>query len=401
MILYERLTNKKNYDSNIRDAETRTLKWFLVLFYIISIAFDFIYTFISKNSSPLEYKPDSFIYWIYLLMFALLPVAHYAIKKQKSYYIKYIYFLTYTFITLINDVVTYIDHPSKYPGGSAVEIFWLLLSAIFVSKPFVIVVSSGIILKYIIVGLIFNPPNLAIGIILAVTLSVFSFILLSRFQSYVNAIKTSYDQQLTGLVKGVIATLELKDPYTRGHSERVAGYALELAKATGKYKEDQLKDFGFACLLHDIGKIHIPDQILMKPSKLTSEEYEIIKSHTTVGAEAVSKVVGLNSSIDVIRFHHERWDGKGYPDQLKGEDIPFLARIAAVADAFDAMTSNRSYRNALSVEEAYNRILEGKGAQFDPELVDLFQQVYPAWKDLHDRSVYEMDKKMVSSQTIY
>ncbi|MEH7417838.1 HD-GYP domain-containing protein [Neobacillus drentensis] len=388
-------------DPNLRNAETRTLKWFLVLFYIISIAFDIIYSAISKNGLHIKNTPINLIYLIYLLMFALLPVARYAIKKQKSYYIKYIYFLTYTFLTLISDVVTYGGHPEKYPGGSAVEIFWLLLSAIFVSKPFVIVVSGGIILKYIIVGLIFSPPNLVIGLILAVTLSVFSFILLSRFQSYVNAIKTSYDQQLTGLVKGVIATLELKDPYTRGHSERVAGYALELAKATQNYKEKELKDFEFACLLHDIGKIHIPDQILMKPTRLTNQEYEIIKSHTNVGADAVSKVVGLNSSIDVIRSHHERWDGNGYPDQLKGEEIPFLARVAAIADAFDAMTSNRSYRNALSVDEAYKRILDGKGTQFDPKLVELFKQVYPTWTEIHEKSVNEISKKDISNLVIF
>jgi putative nucleotidyltransferase with HDIG domain len=402
MILYERFsTEKKNFDPNLRNAETRTLKWFLILFYIISMAYDVIYSFISRNHTKLNDGLDSQIYWINLLMFALLPVAHYINKKQKSHYIKYIYFLSYTFISLINDLVTYAGNTDKYPGGSAVEIFWLLLSAIFVSKPFVIVVSVGIILKYMIVGLVINPPNVVIGIILAITLSIFSFILLSRFQSYVNAIKTSYDQQLTGLVKGVIATLELKDPYTRGHSERVAGYALELAKATGKYKEEQLKDFEFACLLHDIGKIHIPDQILMKPTRLNNEEYEIIKSHTNVGADAVSKVVGLNSSIDVIRSHHERWDGKGYPDQLKGENIPFLARVAAIADAFDAMTSNRSYRNALSVDEAYKRILEGKGTQFDPELVEIFKQVFPIWKELHDKPINEIIEKDSSIQAIY
>jgi len=395
------MKKQSKIDPNLRNAETRTLKWFLVLFYIISFAFDIIYSFISRRNTELEGGLGSLIYWLYLLTIALLPVAHYLNKKQKTHYIKYFYFLTYTIISLINDLVTYTGNPSQYPGGSAVEIFWLLLSAIFVSKPFVIVVSCGIILKYMIVGLIINPPNVVIGIILAVTLSVFSFILLSRFQSYVNAIKSSYNQQLTGLVKGVIATLELKDPYTRGHSERVASYALELAKATGRYKEVQLKDFEFACLLHDIGKIHIPDQILMKPSRLTDQEYEIIKSHTNVGADAVSKVVGLNSSIDVIRSHHERWDGNGYPDQLKGEEIPFLARVAAIADAFDAMTSNRSYRNALSVDEAYKRILEGKNTQFDPELVELFKQVYPTWRELHDRSVNTFDDKNYSNLEIY
>lgn len=376
---------KQVLDSNVRNEETRTLKWFLILFYIISISFDIIYKFISSYIPQLnDNTPDKLIYWIYLFMFALLPVAHYFTKKHKSYVIKYIYFISYTTLTFLNDVVTFIGKPDLYRGGNAVEIFWILLSPIFVSKPFVIVVSLGIILKYIIVGLIIKSPVVLLGIVLVSTLSVFSFILLSRFQSYVNAIKISYDQQLTGIVKGVIATLELKDPYTRGHSERVASYALELAKVCGKFTEEELKSFNFACLLHDIGKIHIPDQILMKPSRLTNEEFEIIKSHTTVGEEAVSKVAGFSNRIEVIRSHHERWDGKGYPDQLKGEEIPYLARVAAIADAFDAMTSNRSYRAALSVEEAYKRILEGKGTQFDPELVSFFQKAFPVWEKIHD-----------------
>jgi putative nucleotidyltransferase with HDIG domain len=380
---------KQIIDPNIINEETRTLKWFLILFYIIAISVDIVFNLISSFIPKLEHdSPGKLIYWVYILMFALIPVAHFLIKKQKSHYIKFIYFLTYTCLIFLNDVVTYIGKPNEYLGGSAVEVFWILLCPIFVSKPFVIVVSAGIILKYIVIGLIIKSPSVLLGIVLVVILSIFSFILLSRFQAYVNAIKTSYDQQLTGIVKGVIATLELKDPYTRGHSERVASYALELAKITGKYTENELNAFNFACLLHDIGKIHIPDQILMKPSRLTKDEYEIIKSHTTVGAEAVSKVVGLNSSsIEVIRSHHERWDGIGYPDQLKGEGIPYLARIAAIADAFDAMTSNRSYRNALSVDEAYKHILEGKGTQFDPELVDLFQLIYPKWKELHDQYV--------------
>ena len=130
-------------------------------------------------------------------------------------------------------------------------------------------------------------------IILVIILSVMSFFLLVRFQGYVRAISNSYDNQLEGIVKGVIATLELKDPYTRGHSERVAKYALILANEIGKLSNDEQKSFYYACLLHDIGKVNIPDQILMKPGRLTSEEFEIIKTHPVVGAEAVKNVDGI------------------------------------------------------------------------------------------------------------
>jgi len=378
---------KQLVDPNIRNEESRTLKWFLILFYIISISFDIIYKAIARYIPELKNDtPDRFLFWVYLFMFALIPAAIYLNKKQKQHLIKYIYFISYTTLTFLNDIFTFYGIPNDYQSGNAVEIYWLLLSPIFVSTRFVKVVSIGLIIKYVAVGLIIKAPIVLLGIVLVAILSIFSFILLYRFKSYVKAVKTSYDQQLIGIVKGVIATLELKDPYTRGHSERVASYALVLAKETGKFRDEELKSFNYACLLHDIGKIHIPDQILMKPTSLTKEEYEIIKSHTNVGAEAVSKVVGLDNSIEVIRSHHERWDGRGYPDQLKGEEIPYLARIAAIADAFDAMTSTRSYRSALTIDEAYKRILEGKGNQFDPDLVKEFQKVFPKWSKIHNTS---------------
>jgi putative nucleotidyltransferase with HDIG domain len=393
---------KQKIDPNLRNEESRTVKWFLVLFYIIYIAFDLGYTIISKFVPKLEIdSPDTLGNLIYLVMFLLIPLSFYLYKRQKYHQIKYIYFISYTFITFLNDIVSFLGKPELYKSGNAVEIFWLLLCPIFVSIPFFRVVTIGLLLKYIAVGLIIQTPFALISILLLAILSVFSFILLNRFLSYVNVIKSSYDQQIIGIVKGVIATLELKDPYTRGHSERVANYAIELARESGKFTNDELKAFNYACLLHDIGKIHIPDQILMKPTSLTKEEYEIIKSHTTVGAEAVSKVVVLQDSLAVIRSHHERWDGNGYPDQLKGEEIPFLARVTAVADAFDAMTSTRSYRSALTIDEAYERILEGKGTQFDPDLVIAFQRVYPSWEKIHSTTNVNRDiPSIISNKAI-
>ncbi|WP_223589606.1 HD-GYP domain-containing protein [Neobacillus bataviensis] len=391
----------KIIDPNIRNEEGRTIKWFIVLFYIISIAYDLFYKIISIYNPKLNSDtPDVLGYWIYLFMFALIPVALYLYKHQKQHQIKYIYFISYTTLTFINDIISFFGKDVEYKSGNAVEILWLLLSPIFVSNTFFKVVSIGLLLKYILAGLILKSPDVLSALLLLAVLWIFSFIILNRFQSYVKAIKTSYDQQLVGIVKGVIATLELKDPYTRGHSERVASYALELAKMSGEFSTDELKDFNYACLLHDIGKIHIPDQILMKSGKLSSEEYETIKSHTVVGAEAVSKVVRFQNNIEVIRSHHERWDGKGYPDQLKGEEIPYLARIAAIADAFDAMTSTRSYRAALPVEEAYKRILEGKGTQFDPNLVEKFKLIYPSWIAIHDSSNKKIEQNYESLNAI-
>jgi HD-GYP domain-containing protein (c-di-GMP phosphodiesterase class II) len=183
---------------------------------------------------------------------------------------------------------------------------------------------------------------------------------------------------MEGIVKGIVATLELKDPYTRGHSERVAHFSLEIAKRLNRFSEEEIKSYYYACLLHDVGKVSIPDHILTKPSSLTDNEFEIIKTHPVVGVNAIKHIEGLQDSVSVILHHHERWDGRGYPDKLAGEEIPLMARITAVADAFDAMTTKRSYRDALSLEEAYDRIVQGKGTQFDPLIVEVFQEAFPS-----------------------
>ncbi|WP_043931269.1 HD-GYP domain-containing protein [Bacillus sp. EB01] len=376
---------QKLINRSLVHEEQKTVTWFISLCLIISLSFDLFSDFIAPMVTP-SYATDSVDllgYWIYIILFGLVPVAFILIKRNKPFVIKYLYFFSYVFLTLVNDVIIFFDRPNDFKSGNAVEIFWLLLAPIFVNSRFFFAILGGLITKYLLLGLILKTTNVLFAILMVVIIGGFCYIILNRFQSYVNAVKFSYDSQIVGMVKGVIATLELKDPYTRGHSERVASYALLMAKKIGKQSKDELRSFHYACLLHDIGKVHIPDQILMKPTSLTKEEYEIIKSHPVVGEQAIATVEGLSSSIAVIRSHHERWDGKGYPDQLKGEEIPYLARIAAIADAFDAMTSSRSYRSALSVEEAYDRILNGKGTQFDPNLVEVFESIYPEWIEIH------------------
>ncbi|WP_339212380.1 HD-GYP domain-containing protein [Solibacillus sp. FSL W8-0372] len=292
---------------------------------------------------------------------------------------KYILFLGYFSTNLFSDILYFKDSSLVYTSGNLVEIIIILFSPIFVTKKFTYFVSFGLIIKYVLVGIFIQEPVVVFPIIITIVISIIAFVLLHRILNYIKALKYSYDEQLEGIVKGVIATLELKDPYTRGHSERVAAYAMSLAEATKKYKASELNYFYYACLLHDIGKVNIPDAILTKPGSLTDEEFDIIKKHPVVGAEAIRDVEGIADNIGVIYHHHERWDGKGYPDGLAGENIPFLARVTAVADAFDAMTSSRSYRPALQFDVAYQRILDGQGNQFDPQLIELFKQIYPEW----------------------
>jgi len=388
--------------SSLNHEEIRAINWFLALFYGISIAYDFFYYYIYKKFI-LHIEPGlpgAFGYWYYMFLFALIPITHYLKKHDKTPSIKYIFIISFVLLSILNDGVTYWGNSLEYASGNVVEVFLILFSPIFVNTRFFLVVFNGMLFKYLFIGVFLGTTEVIFPLILVLVLSGIAYVILKRFKGYVGAIKTSYDRQLEGIVKGVIATIELKDPYTKGHSERVAEYAYMLANATGEYSKEELNSFYYACLLHDIGKVNIPDHILMKAGKLTKEEYEIIKTHPEVGAKAIMKVDGIGDNIDIIKSHHERWDGKGYPEQLSGKEIPYLARLVSIADAFDAMTSSRSYRSALPVDEAYNRILSGSGTQFDPQLVELFKEIFSTWVEFHDKSQRSIDIPAKSLQDI-
>ncbi|MDN4608773.1 HD-GYP domain-containing protein [Sporosarcina highlanderae] len=371
-------------NTSLLHEEKRSTVLFMSLFYIVFFLYDIFY----YNLFPLlpwmaDAVPDTIWYFLsfskHLIIICLIPISIYLFKKGNPGKVKYIVVITYLVTNLVTDIYYYFGKEISYSSGNLVELVIILFSPVFISKRFFHLVTWGLILKYILVGVFIQDPIILFPATIVMILASISYILLSRILNYVKALKNTYDEQLAGMVKGVIATLELKDPYTRGHSERVAEYAMSLAKATGKVNESELNSFYYACLLHDIGKVNIPDTILAKHGKLTDEEYEVIKTHPVVGAKAIEDVEGIADHIAVVYHHHERWDGKGYPAGLVGEETPFVARITAVADAFDAMTSTRSYRPALPYEEAYKRILDGKGSQFDPELVEVFKQVFPDW----------------------
>lgn len=171
------------------------------------------------------------------------------------------------------------------------------------------------------------------------------------------------------IMETLAGTIDAKDKYTKGHSSRVAEYALKIAEKLGKSEKEQ-QDIYYLGLLHDIGKIGIPDGIINKTSRLTDDEYEVIKTHPAIGAEILENISELPELAFGARWHHERYDGRGYPDHLKGEEIPEMARIIGVADAYDAMTSNRSYRSVLPQSVVRGEIEKGKGTQFDPLFAD-------------------------------
>lgn len=176
------------------------------------------------------------------------------------------------------------------------------------------------------------------------------------------------------MVQTLANTIDAKDSYTNGHSTRVAKYSVMLAERMG-YSGDKLEQLQYAALLHDIGKIGIPREIINKPSRLTDEEYEIIKTHPAIGGNILREISEIPDIAIGARWHHERYDGKGYPDKLKGDEIPEIARIIGVADAYDAMTSKRSYRDVLPQEVVLGEIEKGKDSQFDPQIAELMMEL--------------------------
>jgi putative nucleotidyltransferase with HDIG domain len=171
------------------------------------------------------------------------------------------------------------------------------------------------------------------------------------------------------MVEGMADTVDLRDPYTGGHSRRVTELTGAILRECGLVGPE-VSLIVTAARAHDIGKIGIPDHILKKEGPLTAEERTTMEAHATWGADLLQRYPGFARGVDIVRHHHERWDGEGYPHKLKGTDIPFGARVLAVADSYDAMTSDRPYRRALTPDKAASILLNGRGKQWDPALVD-------------------------------
>ncbi len=186
------------------------------------------------------------------------------------------------------------------------------------------------------------------------------------------------EEAMLAVLEAAVRLLEAKDPYTAHHSERVAAIASEIGREM-ELPPALLESLEAGARLHDVGKVAIPDTLLRKEGGLSPEEWAVMREHPVAGAKALAPIASLlgKEAVAIARHHHERWDGGGYPDGLRGEEIPLLARIVAVADAYEAMTSDRPYRKALSPEEAARRIGEGAGEQFDPEVVEAFLR---AWR---------------------
>ena len=213
---------------------------------------------------------------------------------------------------------------------------------------------------------------------------------IKRINAELEETNEKLEQAYLDSVETLRYTVEAKDPYTRGHSDRVSEISVLIGKKLG-LPEEQLKILRIGGLFHDIGKIGIPDNILQKESKLTDDEYSEIKNHPSIGVHILGSAEIFKDIIPIVKHHHERYDGRGYPSGLKGEEIPYIARIAAVADTFDAMTSKRSYRDALDLQVVKDEIKRCEGTQFDPEIAEVFLEIlnneYESIKEIQDKYI--------------
>jgi HD-GYP domain-containing protein (c-di-GMP phosphodiesterase class II) len=202
----------------------------------------------------------------------------------------------------------------------------------------------------------------------------------SDLEDYIRRLKQAAaenNELFLGTARALASAIDAKDPYTRGHSVRVNRYSVILARYHG-LSESDIADIHVASLLHDVGKIGVDDAILKKPGKLSPEEFELMKRHTVIGESIMAPIRQMKRLLPGLRSHHERWTGAGYPDGLQGDQIPLMARIIAVADSFDAMTTDRPYQKAMSFEDALARLHHLKGSGFDERIVESFNRAYDA-----------------------
>lgn len=217
-------------------------------------------------------------------------------------------------------------------------------------------------------------PLLARGIVYLLLTALLWAALLRSNRRLVIRLMDEKRQSYESVLFAYDSALALKDVYTGGHGRRVARYARLIAGAMS-LPETEVNEVGEAALLHDLGKIGVPDRILTKPAHLTREEFSEVQKHSAAGADILHSIPLLRRHAMAVRHHHERFNGSGYPDGLRGADIPLAARIIAIADAFDALTSNRSYRNGIKAPQALGEIAKVAGSHFDPEIVAVIRQI--------------------------
>ena len=373
----------------------RSRRYFSLTFLVvlISIVLEYVYPFIPPSISR---HTVEFIYIIVMcsdqfVMLLLFKACE--LRKSGPYWVLAAIAGVHVVVELIMhplDLIFYIDSANEFHYGPAgwvyavfgvltyiaVGLIYLQLGKRFNHRKVQYLIASMIAM---LLGIIGDQLDAVYGA--AYLLQVFGLLFLYVYYSdlctlsLIESLENSKNQMAYTLARAIDA----KDKYTNGHSVRVADYSALLAKAVG-FDDKAAEALKNQAMLHDVGKIGVPDSVLNKAGKLDDVEYEMIKSHTRMGGDIISHMSSMQEAYAVCRNHHERYDGTGYPDGLKGEDIPLAARIVAIADSFDAMNSNRIYRRALPKEVTRNELIKGAGSQFDPKLLEAFVKLFDEGK---------------------
>ena len=363
-------------DSHVRKINRNLVYGWMLIVIILFIS----YTMeVVKGQRSLQYL---FVFMVVTAIPAFIVLLLY-IKKPDRYSLRYTivggYFLMYIFVMITGSTTMVFSY-----------ILPMLSLLVLFHQPMIILVTGvcSIILNLISIfmrynrGEITNENSKDIEIQLALLFLCFlGSYLATRLYDEIHKTNEKYNKELSErsrdiermtmqTITTIANTIDAKDEYTRGHSKRVSEYSAAIATELGLHSIE-ISNIRFIGLLHDIGKIGIPDSVLNKPGKLTSEEYQVMKAHTTAGAE-ILKDIDMIPGLEIgARYHHERVDGKGYPEGLSGGNIPYIAKIIAVADAYDAMSSNRVYRKRLSTEKILSELEKGRGTQWDEEITNV------------------------------
>lgn len=382
---------KKLFEEYIQQHRSKVTKQLFVMiaaFLVLSIIWNLLFLILGLHYSRAKLTPFIICFGI-LLVFWLANLFLKGPSKLNQY-------LMLTYCTSLI-VVLYFE--SGYTESWSYFLLIPLLAGIYGEKK--LLFYNSIVGLFLLAFLSFKMPDsiyrpdsidISNRILIYIILSALSLLVLKTLkQIYTSKVETvinanAMQKTVEEVVNSFIVSIEAKDQYTFGHSERVSKYALALAKCLNEYSIEDLKRLRLSGLIHDIGKINIPESILLKAGKLTCDEYQIIKTHTVVGARMMERIEGLQHLKHGVLYHHERWDGTGYPTKRKGTDIPLDARVLAIADAFDAMTSDRSYRREMSIDEAFRRLYDESGTQFDPHLIEVLEMAKFEFKKIHKDS---------------
>ncbi|MGN1104546.1 MAG: HD-GYP domain-containing protein [Candidatus Coproplasma sp.] len=335
----------------------------------------------------------------YMLVFSLVTVIPFVVclglyfHKKASHYLRYAiilgYSIMYVFVLLTGNTTMVFTY-----------IFPLLTLIVLYHQPKLVLVMGIVSLlaniaydvKLFMEGMVTLENSRDIEIQLALIILCFgSLYVASRMYDNIQKKNNEYVKEIEEKTKAIqsvtleaISTIaniiDAKDEYTQGHSQRVSEYSTELAKQLG-YSDAEVENIRYIALLHDIGKIGIPDSVLKKTGRLTDEEYNIMKQHVDIGNRILKDNTAIKDLAKGAKYHHERYDGTGYTEGLKGENIPEIARIISIADAYDAMTSTRVYRPEMTEEQAIQQLIKNSGSQFDPAMVEVFLRILAEKKE--------------------